>query len=122
GQRFAHLGRIVVHGLEIDPGHPSQPVAVPCGIENNPPRPLWRAQCAVSAIFQRKSLGAEQTAAAAQGRNAPIVGRVSLPHVEPGSIGGAHPPPPDTPVSTQSRDIKKVHAPSQDLPPPPPPP
>ena len=28
GQRFAHLRRVVVHRLEIDPGHSSQPVAV----------------------------------------------------------------------------------------------
>src|SRR6516164_9646243 len=43
GQRFAHLGRIVVHRLEIDPGHSGQPVAVLRRIENYPPGRLWRA-------------------------------------------------------------------------------
>src|SRR5215469_543121 len=42
GQRFAHLGRIVVHRLEIDPGHSGQPVAVLRRIENYPPGRLGR--------------------------------------------------------------------------------
>src|SRR5262249_18161303 len=90
GQCFTHLGRIIVHCLEVDPGHPGQPVAVPCGIENYPPGRLWRAQCAVSTVFQRESLCAEQNTSAVKRRNAPVVGRIGLPHVEPGTVGGFH--------------------------------
>src|SRR6516164_4105263 len=42
GQGFAHLGRIVVHRLKIDPGHSGQPIAVLRRIENYPPGRLRR--------------------------------------------------------------------------------
>src|SRR5207342_1203221 len=56
GQRLAHLRRVVVHRLEIDPGHSGQAVVVPRGIENYPPGPLWRAQGAVPGVFQGEGL------------------------------------------------------------------
>src|SRR6516162_5989763 len=80
-QRFAHLGRIVVHRLEIDPGHSGQPVAVLRRIENYPPGRLRRAQRAVSAVLKRESRRAEQHTFIAGGRNAPAVGRIGIPYV-----------------------------------------
>src|SRR2546421_11385319 len=65
GQRFAHLRWIVVHRLEIDPGHSGEPVALSCGIENYPPGRLRCVQRAVPAVFEREGLGAEQDTSAA---------------------------------------------------------
>ena len=115
GQCFAHLGRIVVHRLEIDPGHSSQPIAVPCGIEDYPPRRLRRAQRAVSAVLQRESLCAEQDTSAVRGRNAPVVGRVGLPHVEPRAVDGLHRLGQDTASWLESSDMKHVHVRIEEL-------
>src|SRR5215469_1720498 len=85
GQRFPHLGRIVVHSFEIDPGHSGQPVAVLRRIENYPPGRLPCAQRAVSAVFEREGRRAEQDTFTAGGRNAQAVGRIGIPYVEPGA-------------------------------------
>ena len=61
GKRFAHLRWIVVHGLEIDPGHPGQPAARSRAIEDYPPGRLRRAQRPVPAVPEREGLGAERT-------------------------------------------------------------
>src|SRR6202162_5825510 len=79
GQRFAHLRWIVVHRLEIDPGHSGQPVARSCGIENYPPGRLRCVQRAVPAVFEREGLGAETDAFAAGDWNGSAVGRIGRP-------------------------------------------
>src|ERR1700757_4892456 len=65
GQRLAHLRRVVVHRLEIDPGHFSQPVAAGRRVEDYPPGPLRCAQRAVAAVLEREGRSAEQDAPAA---------------------------------------------------------
>src|SRR5215471_2717758 len=85
GQRFAHLGRIIVHRLKIDPGHSGQPVAVLLRIDNYPPGRLRRAQRAVSAVFKREDRRAEQDTFTAGGRNSPTAAWIGIPYVEPGA-------------------------------------
>src|SRR5215469_4723086 len=90
GQRFAHLGWIVVHRLEIDPGHSGQPVAVLRRIEKYSPGRLRRAQRAVSAVFKREGRRTEQDTFTAGGRNAQAVCWIGIPYVEPGTMRGLH--------------------------------
>src|ERR1700730_12292468 len=75
GQRFAHLRWIVIHRLEINPGHSGQPVALSRGIENYPPGRLRCVQCTVPAVLEREVLGAEQDIPAAGDRKGSAVGR-----------------------------------------------
>src|SRR5690242_18926558 len=116
GQGFAHLGRVIVHCFKIDPCHAGQPVAVPSGIKNYPPRPFWRAQCAVSAMFERESLCAEQNTFAVYSRNTPEIGRIGLPHVDPGTVGRLHWLCQDTMSWAESSDLKHVQVRSEELP------
>src|SRR5215467_15818366 len=109
GERFAHLRRIIVHCLEIDPGHSGQPVAVLRRIENYPPGRLRSAQRAVSAVFKREGGGAEQDTFTAGGRNAPTAGRIGIPYVEPGASRGFHRLCDNTPSRTEPGDMEHVH-------------
>ena len=114
GQRFAHLRWIVVHRLEIDPGHSGEPVALSCGIEEYPPGRLRCAQRTVPAVLEREGLAAEQDTSAAGDRNAPAVGRIGFPHVEPGA-GGPHRLGQDTASRAEPRDMKHVHVRAEEL-------
>ena len=93
---------------------PAEAVLVPRGIENYPPGPLWRAQGAVPGVLQGEGLRAEQGTPAAQGRNAPAVGRIGLPHVDPGTAGGPrlgqH-----TAPRAESGDVNHVHVRVEEL-------
>src|SRR5215472_3587403 len=109
GERFAHLGRIIVHRLEIDPGHSGQPVAVLLRIENYPPGRLRRAQRAVSAVFKREGRRAEQDTFGAGVRNSPTAGRIGIPYVEPGASRGFHRLCDNTPSRTEPGDMEHVH-------------
>ena len=109
GQRFAHLGRIVVHRLEVDPGHSGQPVAVLSRIENYPPGWLRRTQCAVSAVFKREGRRTEQDAFTAGVRNVPTAGRIGIPYVEPGAMRGLHRLRDNTPSRAEPGDLEHVH-------------
>src|SRR6202167_2199251 len=115
GQRFPHLRWIVVHCLEIDPGHSGQPVALSRGIENYPPGRLRCVQRTVPAVFEREGLGAEKDTSAAGDWNGSAVGRIGRPHIEPGVTAGSQRLGQDTASRTESRDVKYVHVRAEEL-------
>ena len=87
GQRFAHLRRIVVHRLEIDPGRSGRPVSRP------PRRGLSSRTASVRAVcgfrcLQREGHGAAPDASALRGRNTPGGRPIGMPHVESRPVAG----------------------------------
>ena len=88
---------------------------MPRGIENYPPGPLRRAQGAVPGVLQREGLRAEQGASAVQSGNALAVGRIGLPHVDPGIAAGPHRLGQHTASGAESGDVNHVHVRVEEL-------
>src|SRR6201982_4009862 len=72
-------------------------------------------QRTIPAVFEREGLGAEQDTPVTGDRNRPAVGRIGLPHVEPGAAGGPGRLGQDTASRTEPRDMKHVHVRAEEL-------
>ena len=89
-QALAHLGRVVVHRLEVQPCHADDPVVVVTRLHVDLPRPLRRVLRAVAAVDQRERGAGVQHARRARVRYPPLVGRIGAPQGDPRPAGGDH--------------------------------
>ena len=87
GQRLAHLRGVVVHRLQVQPGHPDNPVVVVTGIKVHFPRAFRRVFRHLAAVHKREGGAGEQRPAMDRGRHPARVLQIGARQRQPRTVG-----------------------------------